>query len=196
MAVVMAFLGATAPSRASELTYSGSGFIYKSGTADPWNIGPNHVPITFSISIPSTASDIDTSVEGAEFQPIDSGTFVIDGTPTLFKDVPSEEDVQFIDNNQNIADSFTARFVASRNGVDETFGITYYVSQSTFTFTQQFDSPPVYSNQTVTQTVIQGSTHYSVQIPSGSTVDVSVPEPSSLLAIGLIGCGLPRRRRR
>jgi hypothetical protein len=191
-----------APARAGLITFSGAGTIEKvsTGSTDPWGIGNSPLPITYSVVLDENEPDGNANIATASFFEIHSGSFVIDGTPAIFQEAPEGgEVISFVDNEFGIGDSFTTRFVASRNGVDQNILIGYFMSNSAFSFSNAIESAPVYGDQATlfASSGIGTASSYRVTIGGGSIQSATVPEPAASIALTAAACAaLIRRTRR
>jgi len=186
---------AAAPAHAALITYSGSGTIAKvsASSTDPWSIGNGTLPMTYSVVLDSGEPDSNENINTASFYAIHSGSFVISGTPAIFQDAPEGgEVITFVDNEFGIGDSFTTRFVASRNGIEQNILIGYFIGNSAFTFNDPLEPAPVYGDQTTlfASSGIGTDSSYRVTIGGGSTQSAAVPEPASGVALAAVACGL------
>ena len=202
LCVLAALAAASAtPAHAALITYSGAGTIEKvsTGSTDPWGIGNSPLPITYSVVLDENELDRNVNVTTASFFEIHAGSFVIDGTPTSFQDPPEGgEVISFVDNEFGIGDSFTTRFIANRNGVDQNILISYFMFNSAFTFSSAIEPAPVYGDQTTlfASSGIGTDSSYRVTIGDGSIQSAVVPEPASAIALAAAACAVLNRRRR
>jgi hypothetical protein len=192
---------AAAPAHAALITYSGSGTIAKvsASSTDPWSIGNGTLPMTYSVVLDSGEPDSNENINTASFYAIHSGSFVISGTPAIFQDAPEGgEVITFVDNEFGIGDSFTTRFVASRNGIEQNILIGYFIGNSAFTFNDPLEPAPVYGDQTTlfASSGIGTDSSYRVTIGDGSIQSAVVPEPASAIALAAAACAVLNRRRR
>lgn len=187
LVIVIAIAALSARSgMAGYVVYSWSGTLIPHGIEDPWLIGSAGKPFDIQISVSTDAPDgIDQSIEYAGF--------FADHVDFRLADVavPVSGDlyIDFADNQANLVDltSFAGNFELLGQSLD--IGTVIELPIDTFSFSQELERPPTFSQTATLDRGAFGTQYYTGIVTKGAPVQ-AVPEGDSLLAIGFVATAL------
>jgi hypothetical protein len=190
--LAIAFVGCTIDVRAAQIEYSWSGMIKRSNLADPtdpWVLGVAGKPFQISVVVDQAATDVDPTVNSAQFFNYNAITFAINGTPaSSLSNNPSFDYFGFTDNVFGLLDQIVVGFTAQFNGFSTDLGAAVRLPLTTFAFSLPADSPPLFGTTTTEELAgfHHGDNLYYGESDKGILVTSKlVPEPRDAVLITL-----------
>jgi hypothetical protein len=185
------------------VTYSTKGILQRDPEklGDPWDVGSAGLPFEISMTVDTSAIDHLNEVAYAQFSDIASASFTIGGDATTVL-LPSINTDLFFYDYSDVSNSDIVVWRLSDvvyKGIIEPILVGASIDSSSFSFSAQNESPPVFPSTTsTTSSVAYGGGHYVAFLDVGIPVTVSaIPESASLAVwsfLIMIGIGFQRWR--
>lgn len=197
LALVVIIITPVQVSLAGTIIYGWTGTIVPlDANIDPWDIGLNGLPFTISGTVNDQTVDTQDLVDTATFR-LSRAELLINGMAPAFL---GDGHVSFGDRNSGDRVTIDLDEVEF-NGVGEPLVALVLLPNSTFAFTEVFESPPAFLSAVAisSASAISNDSSYRASVETGAVVTATIiPEPSSLvlalLAIVAVPVAFWRRR--
>ena len=172
----------------------GSGFF-----VNPLNFD-TPVPLQVSFDIECDAVDADARTEVARLTPSNLEV-LIDGESVTV--LPGNQFVIFLDDEFDLQDRVSLFFTrVERDGLTASFSLSGNFDDGLFEFSNLLESPPNFGSATASSLATEEGSETTTTFNSGNVLISSavpastVPEPTNISLLGLLGLGLVVKRRR